>query len=501
VTDPPKVLIADDESRMRDSLRLLLADEGFDIDMAGSGAEAMARLDKQQYDLLLLDMHLGDMDGFAVMEHIRSLGADTLVVIITGDASIESAVSALKRGAYDYLKKPFEPEDLINTANKALDFRRLESDRRRVARKLSESEKRFQDLVESSLIGLCIIQNGRVVYQNPEQKKLFQPFPEIFNIGEFEFVHPDDRPRLQSAYQRLCDGQSRIEEINFRFFPPGKMGSKSELRWVQCRACSFRYQGQSAILLNMMDQTRTRELEHLVTIKDKMLSLGRIAAGIAHEIRNPLTGINSHLYNLEDLAQAEFIEGQDLELMQNIIRQLQSASNKIEAVIKRVLDFSKPSMPRMMMVDLNQSLLAAAELSGVSLRKSGIQLETEMEPDLPKCYVDPHMVEQVLLNLITNAAQMLAKLDGEKIISLISHSNDQHIQLCVADSGQGVPPELREQIFDPFFTTKVDGSGIGLSIVQRIVADHNGIIEVGASKYGGAEFRIQIPVEKRNRPR
>ena len=501
MTDPPKILIADDETRMRDSLRLLLADEGFDIDMAGTGAEAVVRMNKRNYDLLLLDMHLGDMDGFAVMEHLRNIGADTMVIIITGDASIESAVMALKRGAYDYLKKPFEPEDLINTANKALDFRRLESERRRVARKLSESEKRFQDLVENSLVGLCIIQNGRVVYQNPEQKKLFQPFPEVFDVGEFEFVHPDDRDRLLSAYKRLCDGQSQIEEINFRFFPPGKMGSKSELRWVQCRASSFLYQGRSAILMNMTDQTRTRELEHLVTIKDKMLSLGRIAAGIAHEIRNPLTGINSHLYNLADLARSDSLDSADLELMQNIIRQLQLASNKIEAVIKRVLDFSKPSMPRMMMVDLNQSLLAAAELSRVSLRKSGIKLATELEPDLPKCYVDPHMMEQVIMNLITNAAQMLAQSGGEKIITLITKSNEQHVQLRVADSGLGVPPELREQIFDPFFTTKVDGSGIGLSIVQRIVADHNGVIEVGGSKYGGAEFRIQIPVEKRTHPR
>ena len=151
----------------------------------------------------------------------------------------------------------------------------------------------------------------------------------------------------------------------------------------------------------------------------------------------------------------------------------------------------------MVRTNINESLEEAIKLSSVTLRKSGIKFETSLAPDLPRCYADPHLIEQVVLNLITNAARAMEKGNGNRIVEITSSAKNNTLSIQVADSGPGVSGDLGEKIFDPFFTTSEEGSGIGLNIAQRIVADHNGSISLHTSKWGGAEFRIELPIERR----
>jgi signal transduction histidine kinase len=161
------------------------------------------------------------------------------------------------------------------------------------------------------------------------------------------------------------------------------------------------------------------------------------------------------------------------------------------------MDFSKPGAPKMVSININDSLEEAINLSSVTLRKNNIKFEKSLASDLPHCYADPHLIEQVVLNLITNAARAMEKSNGDKLIKIKSSAQNNTLSVQVSDSGPGVPVELRDKIFDPFFTTKDDGSGIGLNIAQRIVADHNGTITLDSSRWGGAEFKIDLPIERR----
>jgi PAS domain S-box-containing protein len=362
---------------------------------------------------------------------------------------------------------------------------------------LRKSEQQFRDLIENSPVGISIVQNGQIVYQNPEQKKIFSPSSEFDMFKFLDYVHPDDTEKVKQAYQRLASEKLNTIEIDFRFYPPGGNGNKPQLKWFQLRVTRFQYQGEDALLFNAVDISEAKQLEHQLLIKNKMLSLGRVAAGIAHEIRNPLTGINTYLYTIEDLCQSDRLEPQDMEVIRQILTQIQVASNKIESVIKRVMDFSKPGAPKMVRTDINESLREAINLSSVTLRKKGIKFESSLAPDLPRCYADPHLIEQVVLNLITNAAKAMEKGNGDRIVEIRSSAKNNTLSIQVADSGPGVPDDLVEKIFDPFFTTSEEGSGIGLNIAQRIVADHNGSISLHSSRWGGAEFRIELPIERR----
>jgi C4-dicarboxylate-specific signal transduction histidine kinase len=157
------------------------------------------------------------------------------------------------------------------------------------------------------------------------------------------------------------------------------------------------------------------------------------------------------------------------------------------------MDFSKPSQPKLALTDINKSLEEAINLSSVTLKKKGIQLEKSLGCDMPLCLADHHLIEQVILNLVTNAAQAMEHTKQPKIIQIKTHSENNHVVVTVADSGPGVPPDLKDKIFEPFFTTKSDSSGIGLSISHRIVSDHGGSLDASTSKWGGAEFVLRLP--------
>jgi signal transduction histidine kinase len=235
------------------------------------------------------------------------------------------------------------------------------------------------------------------------------------------------------------------------------------------------------------------EMEQLLRLQEKMASLGRVTAGIAHEIRNPLTGINSYMYSLKNGIKAGIADGQERSMLLSIADEIEAASNKIEGVIRRVMDFAKPGMPKLSLIHINQPIEEALKLSAATLRKSGITVEQEFADGLPPCRADLQMIEQVMLNLITNAVQAMQGMSGEKHLDLRSFASDGHIVVTVGDSGPGIPPQERAKIFDPFYTTKSDGSGIGLSLCQRIITDHRGALSIGVSRRSGAEFRIELP--------
>lgn len=193
-----------------------------------------------------------------------------------------------------------------------------------------------------------------------------------------------------------------------------------------------------------------------------------------------------------------FEDPENAEDIKDLIVQAQKATNKIETVIRTVLDFSRPSTPQLIETDIHLAINEAINLCKTSLRKAGIQFDVHLDDRLPHVFIDTQLIEQVVLNIINNATESMQHLTSKKIIALTTERIDNDIILKIADSGPGIPDEIKEKIFEPFFTTKSNGSGIGLSICQRIIIDHGGSLHVAAAGLlGGTEFTISIPIEKR----
>jgi signal transduction histidine kinase len=158
------------------------------------------------------------------------------------------------------------------------------------------------------------------------------------------------------------------------------------------------------------------------------------------------------------------------------------------------MDFAKPSEPKLTLIDINEPITDAINLTAVTMRKSGINIETFLSNELPRSYADKNLIEEMVLNLLNNAAEAMKTMEAGKNIAVASFVEDGHIIIQVSDSGPGVPQEIKDKIFDPYFTTKHEGTGIGLSLCHRIISDHGGSLAVSESELGGGEFRIEIPV-------
>ena len=165
------------------------------------------------------------------------------------------------------------------------------------------------------------------------------------------------------------------------------------------------------------------------------------------------------------------------------------------------MDFAKPSEPKLTLIDINEPVADAINLTAVTMRKSSIKIEKSLIENLPRTYADENLIEEMVLNLLNNAAEAMKTMEAGKKIVVATFVEGEHIIIRVSDSGPGVSQEIRDEIFDPYFTTKHEGTGIGLSLCHRIINDHGGSLTVSDSEFGGAEFQIEMPIKAKQSTR
>jgi signal transduction histidine kinase len=248
------------------------------------------------------------------------------------------------------------------------------------------------------------------------------------------------------------------------------------------------YRGVIGPLRVELGESRARAARH-----EKLASLGTLAAGVAHEIRNPLTAINVRVHSLKKHLAPNSSEQEDALVIGYEIQRL-------ERIVQEFLQFARPADPKFLSVSADSLLARMQSLFGPKLEKTTIRLNLESVPDI-WVRVDPHQIEQVLINLIQNAAE---SMEHGGAITLRARGGTARLQgrarpavrLEVSDTGKGIPPEVRKRMFDPFFTTKEAGTGLGLAIAASIVEKHGGALECRSEVNRGTTFAILLPHTK-----
>jgi two-component system NtrC family sensor kinase len=237
-------------------------------------------------------------------------------------------------------------------------------------------------------------------------------------------------------------------------------------------------------------EQRTEEIKKIhsqMFRSEKLASLGKLAAGVAHEINNPLTGIltNSSLL-LEDLA-ADDPRREDVEVMVK-------ETIRCREIVKRLLDFAKQSKPQKKLTDINSLIENIVLLVRNQTSFRNIRIDKDLTADIPGIQADADQVQQVFINIVLNAAEAMTKGGMLTITSRLSRSKD-FIEIIFKDNGPGIPESVKEKIFDPFFTTKEHGTGLGLSISYGIIEQHGGTISVESTPGEGSVFAIELPIK------
>ena len=243
------------------------------------------------------------------------------------------------------------------------------------------------------------------------------------------------------------------------------------------------------------DLTRVEQLEERERLRDRLAALGEMAAAIAHEVKNPLAGIEV----MAGILKRQLAESQDAQdILGDIIKEAKMAN----AIVLEVLDFVRPIRLQVERVAIADVVREAVVMWESHVPRRNVRVTVDCAEGLPAIQGDPHQLRQIFTNLLTNAYEALDG-DGNVFISATQLPDDPPaggepqgpmVQVEVRDNGPGMPADVLEKIFSPFFTTKPQGSGLGLAIVRKIVDAHDGRIDVGMVDGGGTRFRVTLPV-------
>lgn len=260
---------------------------------------------------------------------------------------------------------------------------------------------------------------------------------------------------------------------------------------VEVSARFIEYEGQKLIQAIARDVSEQHALTDKLVQADKLVLLGQLSAGVAHEIRNPLAAVNLNLQVLKRKVPPDAPE-------YDYISKALHGVERILKIVEVTLNFSRPAIPDIQGLNINSLISASLELVSSVIRRKEITVEFKPDDKIPQISADAKQIQQVLINLITNAADAI-KAKGAITIKTYTEKaarqgRSDYVVVSVSDTGIGVPPEDLPKIFNPFFTRKADGTGLGLPITQRILHQHNGVIDVESSAGKGTTFYVKLPV-------
>jgi two-component system NtrC family sensor kinase len=284
----------------------------------------------------------------------------------------------------------------------------------------------------------------------------------------------------QGDYSRAVDGGGD-DELGYLARSFNTMTAEVQLAHQALR--------ESADVLERKVEERTADLRRMqaqMIQSEKMVAIGKLAAGVAHEINNPLTGIltNSSLM-LEDLG--------DDHPWQEDIQVIVNETLRCRKIVKGLLDFSRQTRPQRTLLDLNHVVEDTIALVRNQTAFRNVQITLDLDRHLPTVLADADQMRQIVLNLVLNAAEAMPQ-GGELRVASSADATRNAVELRVADTGPGIPDEVKARIFEPFFTTKKTGTGLGLAVVYGIIERHHGQIRVDTARGYGTTFTISVPI-------
>ncbi len=361
-----------------------------------------------------------------------------------------------------------------------------------------ERERFIQGVVESLREGVVALDRaGRIVAFNRAMEAqsglvaadvMGRPFLEVFPGYRHE--------SLQDPLDALLRGETEgftLEAVEHEFGIAGSDGGRG--RAIQnLKGSLLRQRGEPAgAVLLIQDVTERVAFERAARQAEKLAALGTMAAGLAHELNNPIGIISSRIEIMLLDAESQPIRGQLGEDLQVLYRHAQ----RVARIAQGLLSFSRQPSERRGPVDLNHLVDETLLLVEKPITKQGVTITRRLAPDLPPVWGDSNTLQQVVLNLLTNARDAIHG-PGEIVIETAClEGGGESVRLLVRDTGPGIPPEALPRIFDPFFTTKEEGTGLGLSISYGIVRDHQGTVDVQSRPGEGTCFILTFPAHPR----
>lgn len=494
-----KVLIIDDETSIRNMMAMNLKVDGYEVLTAENGAKGLELFSKERPDVVLLDVRMPDVDGIEVLEKITSFNSDTEVIIITGHGDMEMAIDCLRREASNFLTKPIDGDLLSIALKRALEkiglkrkVRKYTAGLETLVREANQQlEKAYQfreNLIENSPDAIVSVRKGGeiVIFNSAAEHMLGYKKEDVIKKLNITAIYPPGVAKevMRDLRSDEFGGKGRVDKREMTVLH--RDGHEIP---VYLSASILYQQGQESGSVGIFtDISEKKDLEKQLLRSEKLSSLGKLAAGIAHEINQPLTGVLTFTSLLLKKHKDDESTANDLQV---ILRE----TKRIRGIVQGILEFARESPMQKVETDIEQVIENTLQIVERQEKFLGIDIVKNYGQGLPKVVVDVNLLEQVFMNLFLNAAEAM---EGSGRLTVETSQERDQARIDVSDNGCGMPQEVTERIFDPFFTTKDSsegaGMGLGLAVSYGIINNHGGSITVRSREGEGTTFTILLPL-------
>ena len=522
-----KILLIDDDEDIRDVMTLTLKDAGYSVICAQDGHAGLMLTTREEPQIVITDIQMPGLSGLDVLEKIKKIKPETEVIVTTGFGDIKKAVKALQYDASDFISKPIDDDALHMALKRArqryIDKKQLsdyttllENENLKTSSELVKSVNFQSSLIENSMDGILGSDENDVIvtYNRSMEKLLGYPKAQVLNEKTvMAFFKPERFLKLKKDLSgEDFGGKNRL------FLYETSMIS-AEQKNIPVQVSGFILPEdtiRNSMVLFISDLRDIRTLEQEVTNqakllhREKMISLGRLAASMVHEINNPLSGILNYIRLMIRILG----KGNDLTpgLMQDLRPdQIQERFNKLNSyleiiesetlrcseLVSGLLRFSRKTKLEQKQINVADLIEHSLLLCSHKLELSNIVLNHKCDPGVPPVYGDFNQLEQCVINLIFNAIDAM-ETGGNLEIRTGFNQEENLVCISIKDNGKGISKEDLNFIFEPFFTTKNEGYGVGLGLSSAygIIEKHKGTIVVESTLNAGSEFIIKLPPQK-----
>lgn len=482
------ILLVDDEADLREVLDISLSDTGYEVLTAENGAQALNILKENDIPVVITDIKMPGIDGIELLRKIKNKNPETEVIMLTGHGDLDLAIKSLKHKATDFITKPINDDALemalIRAFEKISMRQKLkEYDRNRamydvlINELIQEdvliigSDYRVLDINETLLATLGLERKeavGRYCYEITH--RLTTPCSGEDHKCPLKETLMTRKPTKETHIHKDKDNKNVHYSISaYPLFENGEIIGAIELS---------------------RDITADINTRQAMMQQDKLASIGRLSAGVAHEINNPLTTI---------LTTAMLIQ-EDIDPKNPMYEELETITNetlRCRKIVASLLDFARQTKPAKKHHNINDIIAECVGLTRKQAEFKDVQILKALSEKVPKLLLDKEQIQQALINLILNATD--ATDPGGKItVSTAFSPDNQFVNIKVSDTGKGIAAEVVDKIFEPFFTTREIGTGLGLAITHGIIGRHGGDIRVQSRPGQGTTFTIRLPHNQGN---
>ncbi|MBN2123085.1 MAG: response regulator [Deltaproteobacteria bacterium] len=475
----PRILVVDDEKRIRDGAHKMLTQDGYDVAVAENGFEGLKMIEKEHFDIILLDLMMPGLSGMEVLAHVKTLHPDTVTIVITGYATLEHSVEAMKKGAFDFLSKPFSPEDLRVVVAKAIEYIRTLQD-------IATEKSRVRVLINHLADGVMATDNRKnVALANPAFLKM------VGDPGREALGRPVKHVVLSEKIEEMIDQALAMSEeefveltaeINHR--PLGE--TQEAVLGVRCIPFRDRLGRSLGTVTVLHDITALKRMDQM---KSDLVSM------VAHEVRSPLNTVLMQVKIVTD-GLAGTVSPKQKEILERITDRLKS----LVTLSAELLDLAKIESGLLTQekekIHLEGLIRDQVDFYLPRAQDKGIRLTLKPLPDLAPVLANRYNMEEVISNLISNAIKYTPE-EGAVTVSALMEND--YLCIRVSDTGIGISEDDREHILDRFYRVKDDktrhitGTGLGLAIVKSILKAHNGTIRIESEVDKGSTFSVYLP--------